>query len=178
MGNKLDLTRYQNKMCGGYSGGMDPKARRFLWNVISSVMMAGRTIILTSHSMEECEALCTRLAIMVGGEFKCLGSQQHLKNKFGHGYTVIIKVAGEEPDVKPLKAFMESTFSRLELQEEHHGQIQFQVSDPDMTLGRIFGSLEAQREPLNIEDYSVSQTTLEEVFLNFARKEGSGDHEA
>ena len=42
--------------------------------------------------MEECEALCTRLAIMVNGQFKCLGSAQHLKNKFGQGYTLIAKV--------------------------------------------------------------------------------------
>lgn len=41
--------------------------------------------------MEECEALCTRLAIMVNGKFKCLGSTHHLKTKFGGGYTVIIK---------------------------------------------------------------------------------------
>lgn len=40
-------------------------------------------------SMEECDALCTRIAIMVNGRFMCLGSPQHLKNKFGQGYTLI-----------------------------------------------------------------------------------------
>ena len=44
------------------------------------------------YSMDECEALCTRLAIMVNGEFKCLGSPQHLKTKFGEGYTLIAKI--------------------------------------------------------------------------------------
>jgi len=43
-------------------------------------------------SMEECEALCTRLAIMVNGQLKCLGSTQHLKAKFGTGYILIVKV--------------------------------------------------------------------------------------
>jgi len=42
--------------------------------------------------MEECEALCTRLAIMVNGQFKCLGSTQHLKNTFATGYTLIVKI--------------------------------------------------------------------------------------
>ena len=42
--------------------------------------------------MDECEALCTRLAIMANGEFKCLGSLQHLKTKFGEGYTLIVKI--------------------------------------------------------------------------------------
>lgn len=41
--------------------------------------------------MEECEALATRLGIMVNGQFKCLGSVQQLKNKYGKGYTLIIK---------------------------------------------------------------------------------------
>jgi len=53
--------------------GMDPGARRFLWDVLLEVVAEGRTIVLTSHSMEECEALCTRLGIMVNGQFECLG---------------------------------------------------------------------------------------------------------
>ena len=65
--------------------GMDPKARRHFWNAIAQFRDHGKPIILTSHSMEECEALCTRLAIMVNGKFKCLGSIQHLKSKFGAG---------------------------------------------------------------------------------------------
>ena len=54
--------------------------------------------------MEECEALCTRLAIMVNGQFKCMGSPQHLKSKFGQGYTLLIKVkvTAEEKEVRPL----------------------------------------------------------------------------
>ncbi|CAB3983284.1 ATP-binding cassette sub-family A member 2 isoform X4 [Paramuricea clavata] len=62
--------------------GMDPKARRFLWDTVISIVKEGRSVVLTSHSMEECEALCTRLAIMVNGQFKCLGSTQHLKNRY------------------------------------------------------------------------------------------------
>lgn len=47
-----------------------------------SVIQDGRAVVLTSHSMEECEALCTRLAIMVNGTFQCLGTIQHLKYKY------------------------------------------------------------------------------------------------
>jgi ABC-type multidrug transport system ATPase subunit len=70
---------------------MDAKARRLLWNDILSLIKENRIVILTSHSMEECEALCTRLVIMVNGQFKCLGSPQHLKTKFGNGYKLIIR---------------------------------------------------------------------------------------
>ena len=63
------------------TSGMDPGARRFLWNTLNDVVKSGRLIVLTTHSMEECEALCTRLAIMVNGQFKCLGSVQHIKSR-------------------------------------------------------------------------------------------------
>lgn len=61
--------------------GMDPGARRDLWKVILDLLRNGKTVVLTSHSMEECEVLCTKIAIMVNGQFKCLGSLQHLKNR-------------------------------------------------------------------------------------------------
>jgi ATP-binding cassette, subfamily A (ABC1), member 3 len=81
--------------------GMDPGAKRHLWNIICKVRDAGISIILTSHSMEECEALCTKLAIMVNGEFKCLGSTQHLKNKFSKGYILNIKLKQLEDATHP-----------------------------------------------------------------------------
>lgn len=72
--------------------GMDPAARRSLWNMVCRVRDLGKSIVLTSHSMEECEALCTRLAIMVNGELKCIGSTQHLKNKYSKGIVLKIKL--------------------------------------------------------------------------------------
>ena len=61
--------------------GLDPTMRRYLWDVLVGVVQDGRCIVLSSHSMEECEVLCTRLAIMAKGQFKCLGSIQHLKSR-------------------------------------------------------------------------------------------------
>lgn len=78
--------------------GMDPGAKRHLWTVMSKYRSAGKSIVLTSHSMEECEALCTRLAIMVNGEFKCLGSTQHLKNKFSKGYLLIVQMSNRNTE--------------------------------------------------------------------------------
>jgi ABC-type multidrug transport system ATPase subunit len=56
----------------------------------------GTAIVLTSHSMEECEALCTKLAIMAAGQLQCIGSPQHIKNKFGAGFNVVLRVAKQE----------------------------------------------------------------------------------
>jgi ABC-type multidrug transport system ATPase subunit len=49
-------------------------------------------VILTSHNMEECEALCTRVGIMVGGYMRCLGSITHLRDRFGQGYQLELKL--------------------------------------------------------------------------------------
>lgn len=89
------------------TSGMDPGARRQLWNVVSKTRKQGKSVILTSHSMEECEALCTRLAIMVNGEFKCLGSPQHLKSKFSKGFLLIIKVSRKDLEGNVVTCFFE-----------------------------------------------------------------------
>merc|ERR1711904_621919 len=65
--------------------GVDPAARRFLWEFISRTM-AGRSVILTTHSMDECEALCSRIGIMAAGRLKCLGSAVELRAKHGACY--------------------------------------------------------------------------------------------
>ena len=76
------------------STGMDPEARRFMWNLISDVATQRKeaAIILTTHSMEEAEALSTKLCIMVEGKFRCLGSIPHIKSKYGGGYEIEIKL--------------------------------------------------------------------------------------
>lgn len=58
------------------STGVDPQAKRFMWNIISkiSTLRKKSAVIITTHSMEEAEALCSKMGIMVGGEFKCFGS--------------------------------------------------------------------------------------------------------
>ncbi|CAG5129798.1 unnamed protein product [Candidula unifasciata] len=160
--------------------GMDPVARRMLWKVLAAVRDSGRTLILTSHSMEECEALCTRLAIMVNGQFKCLGSIQHLKNKFGEGYTFTAKVAyppdGTEPDLIPLQNFINATFPKNKLTDVHENMVNYHITDTTLTWAQVFGELERAKEKLNIEDYLISQTSLEQVFIYFARMQDSSEN--
>ena len=64
--------------------------------------------VVVYFSMEECEVLCSRLAVMVNGRLRCLGSSQHLKNKFGDGYTMIVRMRGDviERDVITIKQFI------------------------------------------------------------------------
>lgn len=160
--------------------------------------------------MEECEALCTRLAIMVNGSFKCLGTIQHLKYKlvifscrqtskhiyiylriqegisnshsasflvshlfylneyyhrFGDGYVVTMKIRPAKPscapDLNPAEAFMENTFPGCIQREKHYNTLQYKICSS--SLARIFQMVLANKDKLNIEDYSVSQTTLDQV---------------
>uniref|UniRef100_A0A8C8RML7 ABC transporter domain-containing protein n=1 Tax=Pelusios castaneus TaxID=367368 RepID=A0A8C8RML7_9SAUR len=187
--SKLGLAQYADRPAGGYSGGnkrklstaiallgapsvvfldepttgMDPGARRFLWNCILGVIKEGRSVVLTSHSMEECEALCTRMAIMVNGRFRCLGSVQHLKNRFGDGYTITLRVSGPSPDLQPVETFIQDSFPSIILKEKHHCMLQYQLPSQTCSLAKIFSVLSAHRDTYCIEDYSVSQTTLDQV---------------
>jgi ATP-binding cassette, subfamily A (ABC1), member 3 len=69
-----------------------------MWDVIERISQQDSqcAVVLTTHSMEECEALCGRVGIMVGGRLRCLGSVQHLKGRYGQGYQLEIKLITED----------------------------------------------------------------------------------
>ncbi|XP_070797170.1 retinal-specific phospholipid-transporting ATPase ABCA4 [Pituophis catenifer annectens] len=196
---KLGLSQNADQLAGTYSGGtkrklstaialigcpplvlldepttgMDPQSRRFLWNSIFSVIRDGRAVVLTSHSMEECEALCTRIAIMAKGTFKCLGTIQDLKYKYGDGYIVTMKIKAPKlgllPDLNQVEQFMCHNFPRGIQREKHYNMLQYQICT--YSLAKIFRLILSNKENLNIEEYSISQTTLDQVFVNFAKQQ-------
>ncbi|XP_006874024.1 PREDICTED: ATP-binding cassette sub-family A member 3-like [Chrysochloris asiatica] len=152
------------------STGMDPVARRLLWDMVARARESGKAILITSHSMEECEALCTRLAIMVQGQFKCLGSPQHLKSKFGSGYSLRAKVRADVQKValEEFKAFVNLTFPGSVLEDEHQGMVHYHLPSHGLSWAKVFGTLERAREEFALDDYAVSQVSLEDIFLSFA----------
>lgn len=228
---KMALSKYCEKQAGTYSGGnkrklsvaialvgspavvlldepstgMDPEARRFMWDVISA-STKGRTIVLTSHSMEECEALCNRIGIMVGGSFSCLGSLQHLKNRFSEGYSIDLRFQPGRCD-QVVAAVNAAQIPGLEIVETHPTELKLRAKQEGTQLWRIFDIVERLRStpcaPLRtfvpmeaigqvdadgnaiavpaqqqqqiggslVDEYSVSQTTLEQVFVRFASKQ-------
>jgi len=203
----LSLTKYQDRKAGTYSGGnkrklsvamamignppivfldepstgMDPMARRSMWDFIRQTMK-GRCVILTTHSMEECEALCHKLCIMTHGQLRCLGTPQHLKSKFGHGYQLDLdlekaEVSGDSNRAR-VEAAMESVFD-LNLIEEAQTKLTYEVTlkeQDSMTLGQVFGAMEDFKKQLPIVSYALNQTTLEQVFIRMAgENKESGD---
>jgi ATP-binding cassette, subfamily A (ABC1), member 3 len=286
---EMDLTQYENRVASALSGGnrrklsmaialvseppvvfadepstgMDPKARRSMWKIILRIARSKATsVVLTSHSMEEVEALCSRVGIMVGGRLRCLGSIQHLKNKFGKGWMVevrqkstkpaeveamaelvrsrgvVVRVAEGSPEsrervgrgnmpalfaalghpeweteVNPLgsgwmvhsacegnpgrdapldlfaqwlaeqeratgltefvtaKAFKPSGGEHPRLVERHGLKFRFRVPPQDMSLGDMFRAMEGGKASHFIADYSIGQTSLEQVFNQFAAEQ-------
>ncbi|CAE7783936.1 ABCA1 [Symbiodinium microadriaticum] len=202
---QVGLARYADKPCGSYSGGnkrklslavalvgnpkvlfldepssgMDPESRRHMWEVIAQVS-ADRFVVMTTHSMEECEAICTRVGIMVSGRLQCLGSCHHLKERFGAGYQVDVSTNSDEKRRESLSAIFaekDSALAGAVVEEEHAGYFRLRVSN-EVDLAQAFTLLENIKQRGLVLDYSVSQGTLEQIFINFAKdqEEERGQH--
>ncbi|GLD97436.1 hypothetical protein PINS_up006120 [Pythium insidiosum] len=273
--HQLNLAAFENKLAGSLSGGnkrklsvaiamignpqiifldepstgMDPVSRRFMWDVIAGISTRSKsaTIVLTTHSMEESEALCSRVGIMVGGRLRCLGSVQHLKSRFGDGLVFDVKMSAPQPH--ELQEVMERLFGHHsgavtanDLEDKCHafgnaslasrieaghptgyslaaamdrdgfiraeafaawcmeetrfdeldgflrrsfGDVNVQImerqndfcrfklrgSNDQLKLSKVFALVEDIKTRMHIREYSVSQTTLEQIFNYFAAQQ-------
>ncbi|CAH4032670.1 unnamed protein product [Pieris brassicae] len=157
--------------------GVDPAAKRQVWRALRNARRANTSFVLTSHSMEECEALCSRLTMMVRGRFQCLGSPQHLKNKFSQGFTLTIKVKSGDNEgpsnIDLIKSYVMVNFNRPRLMEEYQGLITYYLPDRTVSWAKMFGIMERAKKSLPLEDYSILQTSLEQIFLQFTKYQQS-----
>eukprot|EP00747_Dinoflagellata_sp_TGD_P197902 gnl/TRDRNA2_/TRDRNA2_69854_c0_seq1.p1 gnl/TRDRNA2_/TRDRNA2_69854_c0~~gnl/TRDRNA2_/TRDRNA2_69854_c0_seq1.p1 ORF type:complete len:496 (-),score=115.50 gnl/TRDRNA2_/TRDRNA2_69854_c0_seq1:18-1505(-) len=220
------------------SAGMDPVARRFMWSVIQNVTSRRKrcSVVLSTHSMEECEALCTRSVIMVNGICRTIGTNREIKNMYGGGFELMVKV--KKPTESELKAkldelglaqdnvmgvtfaaaleragtplhhaalhgtmspFTESglsvapkVFAEWWLQTRRFSDVHVFASElclgkvellewtgpmakyklwTQKALGELFSTVEEKKEQLGVSEYSLSATTLEEIFTTFARQQ-------
>lgn len=110
------------------TSGVDPVSRRKVWEAVRDATANGQSVVLTSHSMDECENLCSKVVIMAKGNLRCVGTTQHLKAKFGQGYTVQIKVKSALENktedeyhqiVASLKNVIKEEFHYSKLADEH-----------------------------------------------------------
>lgn len=153
------------------STGLDPASKRALWNVIEKAK-GNKSVVLTTHSMEEAEALCDRIGIMALGEMQCLGTAAQLKSRYGTGYTFFLAVKPSTPD-SAVRGFVDSLFGAANakiLGRGIGGTYKFEVARKAVVLSQVFSQLESPelREKLNVLDWSLTETTLEEVFLKLA----------
>jgi ATP-binding cassette, subfamily A (ABC1), member 3 len=241
------------------STGVDPVARREIWQLVSDMVSANvpreerTSVILTTHSMEECEALCPRIGIMANGHLRCLGSAQHLKDKFGQGFQIEMKCKpiekddfdyvelvesltrlraddGRSPDdmffsldetrkalddlssgeylsalvlpghpagghlykscsstvgatlhevaafaagelrIQNIEKFIHSNYATHVLRERQSSKVRYEVGAQNVKISSIFALIEANKGELMLDDYGVSQTSLEQVFNHHAEE--------
>ncbi|KAI8590704.1 hypothetical protein BDZ88DRAFT_413783 [Geranomyces variabilis] len=166
------------------SAGVDVKARRRLWDIVLGTKER-RATILTTHSMEEADALATKIAIQVSGRLRCFGSSQHLRARFGANWQLDIALRipdvqrGPEEQDDPTDAAVRSVFPNAELIDVLPMAKRYRVPVSDfgfggaqgMGLGGAFEALEQMRAAAgtNVKEYVFSQTTLEQVFIDFAK---------
>ncbi|XP_058807201.1 ATP-binding cassette sub-family A member 17-like [Phymastichus coffea] len=151
--------------------GVDPAARRSLWNTIQTCQATGQAVILTSHSMEECEALCNRLAIMVDGKFVCIGSSTELKQRFSAGYDVQIQMDPEKSrnEIDGIKQDLIGALP-CEVVDENSGYMKCHVLSANITWRQMHNVMIGLKNNYTcILDYSVLSSTLEQLFLIFAK---------
>jgi ABC-type multidrug transport system ATPase subunit len=145
--------------------GLDPTSKRHLWDVILQAKQ-DRTVILTTHSMEEADALCDRIGIMHKGQMKCIGSSVRLKNKFGSGLRVTVNY--NRNNQTAAQTFIKQTLPNSKLVNEFAGASTFEVPTQDIKVSQFFKMMEAAKQQGNTgwENWSLSQCNLEDVFLS------------
>ena len=275
----MTLTKYTNKLAGRLSGGnkrklsvaismicnppivlldepstgMDPEARRFMWAVIHKLTSKGNnnSVIMTTHSMDEAETLCRRMGIMVNGEFVCMGTANYIKENYGYGFEIDVRIKPFEQDKlyqiiqnlgvkrnhkvtsineakKILKKIRKEKyceylnnesigrkiyteiiqsgntsiqtlinwtryvtcsmkmigvvlphFTEIILSEFIENNFLFKIKKDknSKTIGFLFSLLEAQKESCEITEYSIQQTSLEQIFNKFAENQGKTEED-
>ncbi len=140
--------------------GLDPQARRHLWDLVDQLRKAGRTIILTTHYMDEAEHLCDRVAIMDHGRIIALGTPKQLIASVGGEHVVEFAIAASD------RAVDANTLIAIPGVQSHRvdaGLHQLSVVELHTTVPRIFAALaESGLKPTEFRTHSA---TLEDVFV-------------
>jgi len=142
--------------------GLDPQARRHLWDLVDQLRSAGSTIILTTHYMDEAERLCDRVAIMDHGRIIALGTPQQLIASVGGDHVVEFAV-GTETEKERVDARKLTAIPGVQGHRVDAGLHQLSVVELHTTVPRIFASLaEMGLQPVEFRTHSA---TLEDVFV-------------
>jgi ABC-2 type transport system ATP-binding protein len=140
--------------------GLDPQARRQLWDLIEEFKRAGRTILLTTHYMDEAERLCERVGIMDRGKIIALGSPRDLVASIGVEHVVEFSVDGAAPqlDVADLRAI-----DGVRDAHSDNGVVRMQVTALHRAVPALLAELVRRGIPLT--ELRTHSATLEDVFV-------------
>ncbi|KAL3255146.1 hypothetical protein MRX96_046685 [Rhipicephalus microplus] len=192
----VDLTEHASKQCGVYSGGnrrklsigaallglqpfifldepyagVDVVSRNKIFRAIAEIKKRSKsTFVLTSHNMDECEFSCDRITIMVEGHMMCLGTLQHLREKFGKGFRLefLLKHTAAA-DAPMLNAAVQQLFRGIELKQCHQNLLCYHLA-VRVPWSEIFTKVVDLQKNFQLEHALVAENTLEDIFLNFAK---------
>jgi len=158
------------------STGVDPLARRYLWNSIQQVLnLRGASVVLTTHSMYEAESLSHKIGILINGRFVCIGPTQYLKEKYSQGYKITVaKVSiGDNPMDRVLEMFPKAE----RIKEASYIQQTYHVPFEGFKFSEAFEKLELLKQEGVIKDFSIYNTTLEQIFVYFSKFQINADNE-
>ena len=148
------------------TSGMDPVSRTEVWNVLGELRKT-KTVLLTTHSMEEADALSDRIGIMFGGRLRAVGSPYGLKQRFGKGYKV---------DVILNDGFTSDEVIDL-LQRFLHESTVISNAAISLSLGIDMKDMHALPDFLvrlsklrSVKEWLISPSSLEEVFMNLVQQ--------
>eukprot|EP00727_Mastigamoeba_balamuthi_P010047 m51a1_g5665 hypothetical protein (842) ;mRNA; r:913726-916709 len=145
--------------------GLDVITRRELWDVLMRAQV-GRSTVLTTHSMEEADALCQRIAIVTGGRLKAIGTNVHLKDRFGGGYS--IKLSFKPENEERVDKFVESVAPGAKETDSLKGLKSFRIP-AGVSVAGLLGQMVASQSDGIIVNWGLAQATLEDVFLALVR---------
>ena len=159
------------------SSGLDAKAKRTMWATLSTVAK-DRAVLLTTHSMEEADALAHRVGIM-SARMLALGTSDDMRRRGGDVYHVHLVLASAphttHEETESVKGWVQEYVPGARIERETYGgQVRFSVAKAEgrVSVGDLFRVLEAKKEELGIGYYSVGRTTLDEVFVGVVREHG------
>ncbi len=148
------------------TAGLDPQSRLALWDLLGELHRAGQTILLTTHYMEEADRLCDRVAIMDHGKILALDTPAALKQSIDADTVVTLKTGGDTVELAKLLGREIEGITRTRQVE---GGLELHVKGTDRLVPRIVVASEAGG--FDLVDLSVSEPSLETVFINLTGKE-------
>jgi len=148
------------------TAGLDPQSRLALWEILGELHRKGQTILLTTHYMEEADALCDRLAIIDHGHLLSLGTPTELKASTGADTIVSVTASG---DLDALAELLRTGVPNVADVTRVDGTIVVSTRAKQGLVPTVFEL--AERNGFTISDVAVNEPTLETVFINLTGKD-------
>ena len=151
------------------STGLDPSTRRIVWEIIDEQRELGRCLVLTTHSMEEADTLCTRIGIMTGGRLRAIGTQLQLKQAHGDGFKLSLTLASDDGELDA--AFLAEICPTARLVYSFAKTRTYVLPTADAQMSTVFEKLVGRAKDEGIREWGISQASLEEAFIRIAESD-------